>query len=253
MVPTSTRTASGVLTSPPSSGGVPGPLAAVDVVRGHQAAVQEGGGDGHGLGHQAARVAAQVEQGAADSVVDRTAQVVGEALGEGVDLGIGEAVGEAPGGDRPGGQQGAAQADVPGGGAALEAEGHRRAGGAGAAQPRDDVSDRAAGDGGAVDGAQPVAGADPGAGGGAAGLYAADVHPAVVLAPHPQADAHVPAVERLLQTLVLLGAAAGRPAVTAAADEGLGGGRATLPSWMAAAISSVSAWTKEPADRAAGP
>ena len=61
IVPPSTSTTSG-LRGVAARVGVQGALLAVDVVRGDQAAVEEGGGGGDGLGDQAAGVAAQVEE-----------------------------------------------------------------------------------------------------------------------------------------------------------------------------------------------
>ncbi len=111
--------------------GVQGALLAVDVVRGDQAAVEEGGGGGDGLGDQAAGVGTQVEDdaGVARGLPDGRADLVTGALGEGVDPDDGDRIGDFPDGDRVRGQLGPAQGLGPRARAALQAEAD---GGAGA-------------------------------------------------------------------------------------------------------------------------
>ncbi|CAM5577488.1 hypothetical protein STENM36S_04550 [Streptomyces tendae] len=151
--------------------GVQCPLVAVDVVRGDQAAVEEGGGGGDGLGDQAAGVAAQVED---DPGVGRhpghgLAHLLADALGEGGDLDDGGALGERADGHGVRGQPGAAHGLGPRARAALQAQPDGGASGLRlgvAAQYGDDLGDGPPVDPLAVDAAQPVALADPGVRGG---------------------------------------------------------------------------------------
>lgn len=114
----------------PCGFGVQGLLLAVDVVRGDEAAVEEGGGGGDGLGDQAAGVAAKVEDEAGvGGLLDGGSYEIAGALGERVDRDDVDPARGVAHGHVLGGEAGPAQGLVPGPGAALQPQRHLRTGG----------------------------------------------------------------------------------------------------------------------------